>query len=150
MIKFTSMRKFFLAASLAVFMMSCTNQQQSDSASQTASAAGEAVESGAVFVFEKDSYDFGKVPEGEKVEHEFKFKNEGTGPLIINDAQASCGCTIPEYPKEPVAPGEEGVIKVIFNSEGRFGKQNKVITITSNADPSTTELYLTGEVLEKK
>src|SRR5690606_3865160 len=143
--------KIFLTASIAVFMASCTSsQQQGSSDAQTASAGTEAVQGAAVFSFEKTSYDFGTIQEGETVEHEFKFKNTGTGPLIINDAQASCGCTVPEYPKEPVAPGQEGVIKVIFNSEGRFGKQNKVITITSNADPSTTELYLTGEVLEKK
>jgi len=144
------MKKLFFLISAAVILSSCTNQGNADKTTMQSEVSGSESSGAAVFSFESSSYDFGKVKEGEKVTHSFKFKNTGTAPLIINDAEASCGCTIPEYPKEPIAPGGEGEIQVVFNSAGRFGKQSKVITISSNADPSTTELYLTGEVLEKK
>ena len=104
-----------------------------------------------VLTFEKTTHEFGDVKEnGGPIAYDFKFKNVGKTPLIISDAQASCGCTVPEKPDQPIAPGEEGVIKVVFNSEGKFGKQDKVITITSNANPSTTELHIVGEIEESK
>ncbi|SEL06092.1 DUF1573 domain-containing protein [Parapedobacter koreensis] len=102
----------------------------------------------AVLAVENDAYDFGKVKEGEKVEHEFKFTNTGTSPLIISNVQASCGCTTPEYSKNPIAPGEEGLVKVVFNSAGQVGKQHKVVTVTSNAVSRNTLLHLRGEVVK--
>lgn len=93
-----------------------------------------------------DTYDFGKVAEGKHVEHEFRFKNTGGSPLIISNVQASCGCTTPDYSKNPIAPGEEGLVKVVFNSAGQMGKQHKVITVTSNALSTNTLLHLRGEV----
>lgn len=93
-----------------------------------------------------DTYDFGQVKEGTKVEHEFRFKNTGGSPLIISNVQASCGCTTPEYSKNPIAPGEEGLVKVVFNSAGQMGKQHKVVTVTSNALSKNTLLHLRGEV----
>jgi len=100
----------------------------------------------AVLEVQNDSYDFGEVKEGEKVEHEFKFTNTGSSPLIISNVQASCGCTTPEYSKNPIAPGEEGMVKVVFNSTGQVGKQHKVVTVTSNASSPNTLLHLRGEV----
>ncbi|RZK56487.1 MAG: DUF1573 domain-containing protein [Pedobacter sp.] len=100
--------------------------------------------------FEKEIYDFGVITQGEKVEFSFKFKNEGKTPLIITDATATCGCTVPEYPKTPVKPGEDGVIKVVFNSAGKIGMQDKQVTIFSNANPEADKLHLVGEVKEKK
>ncbi|MBC7915209.1 MAG: DUF1573 domain-containing protein [Pyrinomonadaceae bacterium] len=100
-----------------------------------------------ILQFDKDNYDFGKIKQGEKAAHEYKFTNTGKTPLIITDATATCGCTIPEYPKEPVAPGQSGVIKVVFDSANKSGMQHKVVTITSNTNPATTEVYLTGEVI---
>jgi hypothetical protein len=102
--------------------------------------------SGAVLEVENDSYDFGEIKEGEKVEHEFKFTNTGTSPLIISNVQASCGCTTPEYSKNPIAPGKEGMVKVVFNSAGQAGKQHKVVTVSSNASSPNTLLHLRGEV----
>ncbi len=93
-----------------------------------------------------DTYDFGKVDEGTRVEHEFLFKNTGGSPLIISNVQASCGCTTPEYSKNPIAPGEEGLVKVVFNSAGQLGKQHKIVTVTSNALSTNTLLHLRGEV----
>jgi len=93
-----------------------------------------------------DSYDFGVIKEGEKVEHEFRFTNTGKSPLIISNVQASCGCTTPEYSKNPIPPGEEGMVKVVFNSAGQVGKQHKVVTVTSNSSSQNTLLHLRGEV----
>ncbi|MEC3878799.1 DUF1573 domain-containing protein [Parapedobacter sp. 10938] len=104
--------------------------------------------SGAVMEVAEDAYDFGTVNEGEKVNHEFKFTNTGSAPLIISNVQASCGCTTPEYSKNPIAPGDEGLVKVVFNSAGQLGKQHKVITITSNAASEHTLLHLRGEVVK--
>lgn len=102
--------------------------------------------SGAVLEVAEDAYDFGMVKEGEKVTHEFNFTNTGNSPLIISNVQASCGCTTPEYSKNPIAPGEQGLVKVVFNSAGQVGKQHKMITVTSNAASKHTQLHLRGEV----
>ena len=95
-------------------------------------------------------YDFGKVKEGEIVEYNFRFKNNGNYPLIIQDAVASCGCTVPEKPDHPIAVGEIGFIKVKFNSDRRPGEAHKSITITSNAIPEFPTLYIKGTVLGKE
>jgi hypothetical protein len=82
-------------------------------------------------------------------EHVFTFKNEGEGPLIISNAQGSCGCTVPVWPRQPIAPGETGEIKVSFNSSGRAGKQDKRVTLTTNAVPQTKVLNITSQVIAK-
>ena len=94
-------------------------------------------------------YNFGKIKEGEIVEYNYRFKNTGNKPLIIEEAQASCGCTIPEKPDHPIKPGETGFIKVKFNSDHRPGEAYKSITITSNANPEFPTLYLKGTVIGK-
>lgn len=94
-------------------------------------------------------YDFGKVTDGEIVEYSFRFKNVGTKPLIISNASASCGCTVPEKPEQPIKPGELGFIKVKFNSEKRVGMAHKTVNVSSNAEPAFPELLLKGEVLAK-
>ena len=95
-------------------------------------------------------YDFGKVKEGDIVEYSYRFKNVGTQPLVIIDARASCGCTIPEKPEKPVAPGEMGFIKVKFNSENKSGVNHKTITVESNANPEFPILMLNGVVIGKE
>lgn len=94
-------------------------------------------------------FDFGKVTEGEIVEFSYRFKNTGSLPLVISNATASCGCTVPEKPEAPIQPGETGFIKVKFNSTGRVGVAHKTVTVTSNAAPAFPELLLKGEVLAK-
>ncbi len=106
----------------------------------------EADSTAAILELEADSYDFGEIKEGEKVEHEFRFTNTGNSPLILTNVQASCGCTTPEYSKTPIAPGEQGLVKVVFNSAGQPGKQHKIVTVTSNALSTNTLLHLRGEV----
>ncbi|MEO6844708.1 MAG: DUF1573 domain-containing protein [Ginsengibacter sp.] len=91
-------------------------------------------------------YDFGTVAEGEKVMFNYRFRNTGTHPLVIASAVASCGCTVPEKPEEPVKPGETGIIKVVFNSEGRKGPANKTVRVVSNAYPAFPTLLLKGVV----
>ncbi len=100
--------------------------------------------------FAEDTYDFGEVMEGEKVVHEYEFTNTGSEPLIISNAKGSCGCTVPQWPKEPIPPGETASIKVQFDSKGK-GKvggnvQSKRVTITANTDPVNTYLTIKGTV----
>jgi len=97
--------------------------------------------------FEKDFHDFGKIAAGEKVTYSFKFTNTGKSDLIISTAAGSCGCTVPEFPKEPIEPGKTGYIKVQFNSEGRSGVQEKQVTIVANTIPNTNELKIRSEVI---
>ena len=95
-------------------------------------------------------YNFGKITDGEKVEFSFRFKNTGNKPLIVSNATASCGCTVPEKPEAPVMPGETGFIKVAFNSQGRVGDTHKEVNVTSNAFPAFPPLEIRGEVLAAK
>ena len=98
------------------------------------------------------SYDFGEMKQGESVTHNFILKNTGDADLIITAAKGSCGCTVPEWPKNPIAKGEEAAIKVTFNSAGKSGKQNKTVTLVSNAIPNTKVITINGNVIvpEKK
>ena len=85
------------------------------------------------------SYNFGKITDGEIVAYNFRFKNTGSKPLIIVNTAASCGCTVPEKPDQPVLPGETGFIKVKFDSHNRVGQAHKTIAVTSNANPPFTD-----------
>ena len=100
----------------------------------------------AVFEFGMMEYDFGTIEEGQVIEHEFKFTNSGQAPLVISNIQASCGCTTPDWTKSPVKPGEEGYVKVAFNSSGKSGVQSPTVTIQANTSPNVTRLRLKGNV----
>ncbi len=93
-------------------------------------------------------HNFGTVHEGETVMHEFSFTNNGKSPLIISSASGSCGCTVADYPKEPVPPGQTGIMKVSFNSTGREGHQEKMVTLQTNTLQSIHHLYITAEVVK--
>ena len=93
------------------------------------------------------SYNFGEIQQGESVTHDFILKNTGDADLIISAAKGSCGCTVPEWPKNPIAKGEEATIKVTFNSAGKSGKQNKTVTLVTNAIPNTKVLTINGNVI---
>ena len=93
------------------------------------------------------SYNFGEMLQGESVTHDFILKNTGDADLIISAAKGSCGCTVPEWPKTPIAKGEEATIKVTFNSAGKSGKQNKTVTLVTNAIPNTKVLTINGNVI---
>ena len=100
--------------------------------------------------FNNKIWDFGTITDGEVVEHTFRFTNTGTKDLVISSASASCGCTIPEWPKEPIAPGEKGEIKVEFNSNGKKYMLTKDITILANTNPVKTILQIKVFVEKKK
>jgi hypothetical protein len=98
-------------------------------------------------VFDKELHDFGKIKAGEKVSYSFRFVNRGGSDLIIQSASGSCGCTVPDFPKEPIPPGREGFIRVMFNSEGKTGVQEKQVTVLSNTMPNTTTVRVKAEIL---
>jgi len=93
--------------------------------------------------------DFGKMKEGENLDVSFRFKNTGTKPLIISNVTAGCGCTVPETPKKPYAPGETGVIKASFNSTGKTGTQSKQVYVSANVNPPMTTLVFRVEIKPK-
>lgn len=97
------------------------------------------------FTFTEETHDFGKIPKGTPVVTEFSFNNNGKEPIVISNVQASCGCTTPSWPKEPILPGKSSVIKVQYNAANPGGF-NKSITITSNAKSPTKVLYIKGTV----
>ncbi len=96
--------------------------------------------------FGETTFDFGTVQEGEVVSHTFSFTNSGNEALILSDAKGSCGCTVPTWPREPIAPGETGEIVVEFNSRGKVGPRNQKVTLTANTTPPQTFLTLSGTV----
>lgn len=100
----------------------------------------------AAFTFEEEVFDFGTIQEGKVIEHLFTFENSGQAPLVISNIQASCGCTTPEWTKTPIKPGEEGFVKVAFNSSGKSGVQSPTVTIQANTSPNVTRLRLKGTV----
>jgi hypothetical protein len=130
-----------LVATLLVMTTSCkkeeekTNDIQSDTnivadspSTPTPPAEGKYPE----LTFEKQEHDFGTIKQGDKVTYEFKFNNTGQADLLISGAKGSCGCTVPEYPKTAIKPGEDGKLKVSFDSTGKSGLNTKSVTITCN------------------
>jgi hypothetical protein len=98
--------------------------------------------------FDEMKYDFGTAKQGDVVKHVFKFKNIGTQPLVISNIGVSCGCTTPEWTKEPVMPGKTGTITANFNTAGKIGMQNKVLTVESNSAAGNAMVSVVGEVKE--
>lgn len=137
---------FFLASICSIMLVACTNATDRIKDTDETSTEG-MMESLPVINFQEEFHDFGEVPEGEVVEHTFTFTNEGDGPLIISNAAGSCGCTVPEWPRQPIAPGQQGQIKVSFNSKGRAGRQDKRVTLTTNAVPQSKVLNITSTVI---
>jgi hypothetical protein len=142
------MKKCFIILA-AVGLLSACNQGngKQDNASATEKMA---VGNGPILKFDKEIYDFGKIKAGDKVSYSYSFVNTGKSPLIITDAVASCGCTIPSWPNKPINPGNKEAIKVIFNSAGKSGLIDKQITITANTVPAQTLVHLIGEVATTK
>lgn len=135
------MRKSILLAACTVLLAAGAVNAQDKAAAPAAAPA-----SNAEMVFEAEEFNFGTIKQGESVTHEFSFTNSGKDDLIITNAQGSCGCTVPQYPKEAIQKGGKGTIKVTFNSAGKMGMQDKTVTITSNAKNSPRILHLKGTV----
>lgn len=100
--------------------------------------------------FEKTEHDLGKVLQGEKVGYNFIFTNVGDASLVIMDASASCGCTVPRYSKKPIAPGEKGSVEVVFDSSGRMGQQSKTVTLKTNGKVKIVYLTIKAEIIRKE
>lgn len=133
---------FFLFIS-ALAVSNCSNSPKNGSDSNLMSQSDTGT---AVISFVEYEHDFGKVTEGEKVGYIFKFKNTGTGDLIINSATATCGCTVPKYSTKPIASGKQGDMEVIFDTSGRSGIQTKTISVRSNASNPVVLLRIVAEV----
>jgi hypothetical protein len=100
--------------------------------------------------FDKTEHNFGTIKEGQVVQHLFKFKNTGKAPLVITNASGTCGCTVPEWSKEPILPGKSGEIKVSFDSKGKSGKEEKEVYVMANTIPNKTTLSIKSLVLSKQ
>lgn len=108
----------------------------------------EKAQDGPTMVFEKETVDYGTIEQGSDPYRFFKFKNTGNEPLIITHAKGSCGCTVPTYPKEPIAPGESSEIKVRYDTN-RLGRFTKRVTLTTNAGDAKKMLTIKGEVKKR-
>lgn len=130
------MKKFIITAFVAVSGILAVNAQTTP-ATDNPNAAD--------ITFDKETHDFGVVPQNVPATYTFTFKNTGKEPLIITNAAASCGCTTPEWTKEPILPGKKGFVKATFNA-ATLGTFNKAVTVMSNAKKSTVTLYIKGDV----
>jgi hypothetical protein len=145
------MKKLFIA--LTLFAITSCNQEQeegqinTDTITNSASAEGKIKTDLPEIKFEEETFDFGRITQGEKVEHAFTFTNTGKSNLIVSGASGSCGCTVPEWPREPVKPGQGGKINVVFNSEGKSGLQEKTVTIVTNSEPATRVVRIKADVV---
>jgi hypothetical protein len=145
------MKKIIVAIFTISTFMSCAPDNSTISTDivanpQTASGEDENTKLPAI-KFEEELFEFGEITQGEKVEHTFMFTNTGEADLIVTSAKGSCGCTVPEWPKKPIKPGEKGEINVVFNSEGKKGRQHKKVTIVANTQPSTNVIAISGEII---
>ncbi|MBD1426328.1 DUF1573 domain-containing protein [Sphingobacterium arenae] len=140
------LKSFFICFAFAA-LVSCGNAGNKEEQA-TDTTASDLVQGGKI-EFEESVYDFGEIKEGEVVDHVYTYTNTGTAPIILSQVSASCGCTTPSYTQTPVLPGKSGEVKVSFDSNGQVGKQQKIVTISSNAENRVTTVQLKGEVLSK-
>ena len=155
-------KRIILVSCIALFgLVACENEKELENAEavetkittdliNNPATAGTTVideANAAKFEFEQTVMEFGEISQGEKVKRMFKFTNVGKSDLIISDAKGSCGCTVPVWPKKPIAPGEESEIEVVFDSNGKSGNQNKTVTLIANTVPNTMVLAIKGTVL---
>jgi len=151
------MKKFAIFLLIMGILAGCNNSQNtketkvSESGKSGVQAKTNAQESkaSASFAFSETEWDFGTIEEGEVVSHTFEFKNTGETPLVIQSARGSCGCTVPDYPRDPIGVDETGEIEVKFNSAGRPNVQNKTVSITANTNPKITVLKIRALVNPK-
>lgn len=130
-------RLLYILICTALMAGACNTKAAKDSQEATASNStpGDTTRGVAEMTFEKTVHNFGEIQQGEKVEYSFKFTNTGSKDLLIQSAVSSCGCTVPDWPKEPVRPGESSYLKVVFDSHGKEGFTEKEISIKANTDP---------------
>ncbi|MBK8520016.1 MAG: DUF1573 domain-containing protein [Ferruginibacter sp.] len=144
------MKKYILFLLVSATVVSCDVRRKDKIADDTETQKLQALKDSTTVQIIDTTYDFKTVTDGEKVMYSYRFKNTGTKPLVIVEASASCGCTVPQKPEKPVLPGETGFIKVVFDSKGRVGPAHKTVTVQSNAKPEFPTLILTGNVIAKE
>lgn len=144
------MKLFYILAIGLLALSSCkpeSTEISTNDVMNTQSADGNSKGSLPEMKFEEETHDFGRITQGEKVAFAFKFKNTGGANLIISSANGSCGCTVPEYPKKPILPGEEATVNVVFSSEGKSGMVEKSVTLVTNCEPSTRIIYIKANII---
>jgi hypothetical protein len=143
----------YLALSVVLVTTSCKQESAADKitdADMATAQAAKALEGKFPIVkLDKEVHDFGTINEGDMVETEFLVTNDGEVDLIISDAKGSCGCTVPEPPKEPIKPGASAPIKVTFNSQGKPGEQKKTVTLTTNTEKGYETFEIKANVTPK-
>lgn len=143
------MKHFVFLMIGSVALSACTSRENADAEERKIEYA-EFIDNPTEISFDEMHYNFGSVTDGEMVTHIYKFKNTGDQNLILLAVTGSCGCTVPEdWPQHPLAPGETGEIKVVFNSSGRVGNVLKNVTVEANTNPTESKLSLQGVVLAK-
>ena len=150
----TSIIAFFIAFTISFFMTSCESDPSKKIKKENVASTDERLNSVvdfAVINFEKTNHDFGEIKDGDIVETTFQFSNSGNSDLKILNATGSCGCTVPEYPRDtPIKPGESGTIKVKFDSSNKPGMQRKTVTLTTNTSRGKELLNIKAFVLPKE
>jgi hypothetical protein len=145
------MKALYILASTALILLGSCKEHSTEISTNdvmnTQSADGKSSDDLPDIKFDEETHDFGRITQGEKVAYAFKFKNTGGANLIISSAHGSCGCTVPEYPKKPILPGQEATINVVFSSEGKSGIVEKSITIVTNCEPSTKIIYIKANII---
>jgi hypothetical protein len=132
------------------FASACKNGSGARNGAAAAEVLSDSTNFTSILWLDSVSKDFGKIQEGQKLEIAFRFRNTGDKPLVIVSVHPSCGCTVAEQPEAPIAPGGEGSIKAVFNSEGHPGIANKSLTVTSNTKGSQTHQLRFTAIVERK
>lgn len=146
-VKIRIMKKYFvLFLAAAALLQSCGGDQATDNVTPAHNPVTDPAKA-AKMEFAAMEHDFGTINQGDSAVHVFQFTNTSSNPLIISAAKGSCGCTVPQYPKEPIQPGSTGEIKVKFNSAGKKGQNTKTVTLTANTIPAETILKIHADVL---
>lgn len=146
------MKKIVYISFLALLLSSCGGDDKTystDMVKNELSADGKGKttpENAPVFKFDKTEFDFGKVVQGEKLEYSYKFTNAGKSDLLISQASGSCGCTVAEFPQEPIKPGASDAIKITLNTEGKKGPLHKTVKIFANTYPAETIIHVKAMV----
>jgi len=144
------MKRLFVTLILALCFFSACNIEKKDNLSTdlitNPKSATQTSNKEAVITFDKTEHNFGTILQGEVVTASFHFTNTGSAPLLISNVQTSCGCTVGEYPREPIAPGKDGVIKATYDSKGHQGFQSRSLSVVSNTNPNQTALRLKATV----
>jgi hypothetical protein len=130
---------FYLIAGSLIAGACNSNAGKNGAQETTAAAATDTAKGTPAIAFDEMVHNFGNITEGERVEYSFKFTNTGDRDLLITDATSSCGCTVPDWPKEPIKPGKSSYMKVVFNSAGKEGYTEKEIVIRANTKPEQVQ-----------